>query len=107
MTVTASGITDSLRVLIERGAAYEVVASSNVLPDITLYNAADTSPSLFDILGIKTKLTVRRVSDGSVLAEYGDDTRANYILAAGLLTVTAAAAIVLAGVLSPLLRLGR
>lgn len=58
-----------------------LVAGSNVTPEITLYDSADTGASLLDLLGVRTYARIEDRS-GRVVAAYGNTEPINLALAA-------------------------
>ncbi len=57
-----------------------LVAGSNITPEITVYDSADMSPSLLDMLGIRTYARVED-KNGNVIASYGQTEPLNLLYA--------------------------
>lgn len=53
---------------------------TNVTPELVLYDAAQTGPTFFDLLGIKFQIRAE-TADGKEIARYGDDVSVNPLLA--------------------------
>lgn len=52
-------------------AGVRIVAETNVTPAVVLYDAADHSPSLLDLLGIRVYARVE-TADGKLITSYGE-----------------------------------
>lgn len=61
-------------------AGVRVVAETNVTPAVVLYDAADKSPSLLDMLGVRVYARVE-TADGKLITSYGEPVRFDPIAA--------------------------
>ena len=72
-----------------------LIAESNVTPSVVLYDAADSTPTFLDRIGVRTHVWLQ-TADGKVIAEYGVNEPKDLVLA-GVLAVLLFAAVSLIG----------
>jgi hypothetical protein len=84
-------------------AGVRVTVETNVTPPMVLYDVADTGPSILDVLGIKSHVTVT-TSEGKELAEFGAPVERNVFLMAAYGAVIVLGLIAFGAMVSRVLR---
>jgi hypothetical protein len=86
-----------------QNSGVRVTLETNITPPATIYDAADTRPSVLDMLGIKAYVKVA-TSDGRPLAEFGEPVAFNPFLAVAYATVLVLGVVAFGAVVSRVLR---